>query len=145
MGQWDLMLFWLSLCFTTSPMCLPPIWDWICVSPPFPLPTLAFLFLTELFFLLQGYRQELEPTSVAEPLWEIDLFWLFFGSRLVVDPSLLADHRRGCYVCLSSRIDLQTWPTRVLSCPTARRRGIPEGRRHVGTDGRGPLHRRLLL
>lgn len=62
-----------------------------------------------------------------------------------LEPSLLGHHCTGCYVCLSSRIDLQTWPTTVLCCPTARRRGIPEGRRHVGTDGRGPLHRRLLL
>ncbi|KAG7230576.1 hypothetical protein INR49_025293 [Caranx melampygus] len=32
------------------------------------------------------------------------------------------------------------WPNRALSCPTARRRGIREGRRHVGTEAWKPLH-----
>lgn len=109
-----------------------------------PFPGLPLLHWT--FSLLQGKRQESEPTTAAEPL---ETYTQAFSASTKTCPGSITTHwsahLRGCYVCLNSQIFLQPWPDKMLSCPIARQRGIREGRRHVGTDSWGPLHWRLLL
>lgn len=148
MGQWDLMLsLSLSLSLFHCVSLVPPTFLSLNLSlsslfTPFPCLPLPHWTIS----LLQGYREQKPTTAAAEPLGRSAQAFSISARSC---PGSIADcwstRCRGCYVCLSSRILFQPWPNRALSCPTARRRGIREGRRHVGTDSQGALHWSLLL
>lgn len=90
-----------------------------------------------------GQRREAEklPALLFHPHRRSQV-WCFL--RLWGASPSLSDRQTRCR-CRESLIILQLWPDQALSCPSARRRGIRQGRRHVGTEDRGPPHWSLLL
>lgn len=105
-------------------------------------PFLAFLLQSLNSFSSAGKRRGVWSHHCRWAPWETRLGVFHFCEDFFrVHHLLLTKRRRRCW--LSDL--LQPWPSRALSCPSARQRGIREGRRHVGTEARGPLHWILLL